>query len=251
MIIRIRPQHGIFLSLAASLVMVLATPMASAEGKYEPDTDKDRTMQSDTGDQRIKAHDGAGEGYQGSSADQTGSPTRDTQGMSGDAQGPDSLERLSSEHSDLSTFIEALKAAGLNDALMNGDEYTVFAPTNSAFEETGRVDTLMKQENRRQLVSLLRAHIVADDVDEQMAENIPEARTIDGGTVALSSGNGELKVGDASVVESDIQLGNLRVYAIDKVLSPERGMSDARPASAQRPSDTKSMSDTGEKSPGE
>src|SRR5690606_39593512 len=61
--------------------------------------------------------------------------------------------------------------------------YTVFAPTNDAWEQMSGLskDELMQPENREQLISLLRAHIVADDVDEQMARSLQQAQTIDGG----------------------------------------------------------------------
>src|SRR5690606_30145706 len=100
--------------------------------------------------------------------------------------------------------------------------YTVFAPTNDAWEQMSGLskDELMQPENREQLISLLRAHIVADDVDEQMARSLPAAQTIDGGTVDLSATGDTIRVGDAQVVQSGIQQGNLRIYAIDSVLAP-------------------------------
>src|SRR5690606_17517780 len=82
--------------------------------------------------------------------------------------------------------------------------------------------------------ALLRAHIVADDVDQEMARNLTEARTIDGGSVSLSSEGEELMVGDAKVVETDIQEGSLRVYAIDGVLEPN---APAQAADASEPAE--------------
>lgn len=138
------------------------------------------------------------------------------------AGGGDSLDQISEQHQDLSTFIEAVKAAGMEDSLTGSTEYTVFAPTNDAWEQMSGMskDELMQEENREQLISLLRAHIVADDVDEEMARSLQQAQTIDGGAVDLSATGEEIQVGDARVVESGIQEGNLRVYAIDQVLMP-------------------------------
>lgn len=162
------------------------------------------------------------------------------------------LDQIAQEHDDLSTFIEAVKAAGMEESLTGSTEYTVFAPTNDAWEQMSGLskDELMRPENREQLVSLLRAHIVADNVDENMARTLRQAQTIDGGTVSLSSSGDELRVGDASVVESGIQQGSLRIYAIDQVLEPtalaraepgsESGRESGSLGESERGSDTES-----------
>lgn len=129
------------------------------------------------------------------------------------------LANLGDEHDDLSTFAKALETAGLTDSLSDGTSYTIFAPTDEAFESMrGDTADLMSAENRDELVALLRAHIVADDVDEAQARQLEEAKTIDGETVALKTENGKLMVEDATVVESDIERGNVRIHSIDKVL---------------------------------
>ncbi|HEX7080358.1 MAG TPA: fasciclin domain-containing protein [Gammaproteobacteria bacterium] len=152
-------------------------------------------------------------------------------------EGTEGLDQLAQEHEDLSTFVEAVKAAGMAESLMEeGTSYTLFAPTNDAFEQMSGLGTeeLLQPENRDQLISLLRAHIVADDVDQELARNLPEAQTIDGGTVEISMPEeGEMMVGDARVVESDIQMGNLRVYAIDQVLSEGTAVATADEPSAE------------------
>jgi uncharacterized surface protein with fasciclin (FAS1) repeats len=78
-------------------------------------------------------------------------------------------------------------------------------------------------------VGVLRAHIVADDVDRQLASTLQQAQTIDGGSIELSESGGELSVGGAQVQGEDIQLGSLRIYPIDQVLSEGRTQSAAAP----------------------
>ena len=132
------------------------------------------------------------------------------------------LDPLVEEHRDLGMFVEALETAGLVDSLTEGKQYTLFAPTDQAFEASDKdLQQLMRPENREDLVALLRAHIVADDVDPQMAERLEAAQTIDGSTVELASQGGKLMIGDANVVQSNIEHGNLRIYAIDEVLDAE------------------------------
>ncbi|MFU8814752.1 MAG: fasciclin domain-containing protein [Pseudomonadales bacterium] len=136
-------------------------------------------------------------------------------------EGIEQLEQLAQQHGNLNTFIQAIRDAGMGDALVGTTDYTIFAPTDEAFEQSDRsVEELLQPENREELISLLRAHIVADDVDPQMARNIGRALTIDGGTVDLQADEDRLQVGQATVVDQDIQQGNLRIYPIDQVLSP-------------------------------
>jgi uncharacterized surface protein with fasciclin (FAS1) repeats len=124
-------------------------------------------------------------------------------------------------HAEIGTFVEALEQAGLVEELAADTKYTIFAPTNQAFESMQQdVAELLKPENRQQLVSLLQAHIVADDVAPERARQLTAAKTLDGGTIQLTTENDKLKVGDASVVTPNIQVqgANLRIYSIDQVL---------------------------------
>lgn len=150
------------------------------------------------------------------------------------------LDQIAQEHDDLSTFIEAVKAAGMEESLTGGTEYTVFAPTNDAFESMSGMtrDELLAPENREELLRLLRAHIVADDLDRDMAGNIPEARTIDGGTVPVAVDGEEFTVGDASVVEPDIRRGNLRVHVVDGLLARPIQVAEAEPAATSEQEST-------------
>jgi len=164
---------------------------------------------------------------------------RDLQASSSNVSGSGAFDAITEQHDNLGTFVEAIKAAGLEDSLTGGTEYTVFAPTDEAFEQELEAmgkskEELLSADGREDLIALLRAHIVADDVDQEMARNLTEARTIDGGSGSLSSEGEELMVGDAKVVETDIQEGSLRVYAIDGVLEPN---APAQAADASEPAE--------------
>lgn len=140
-------------------------------------------------------------------------------------EGEGQLDQVAEDHEELGTFVAALEQAGLAEELTGSTPYTIFAPTDEAFEAMGQdASELMQPENREQLIALLRGHIVADDVDPQMARQLTEARTIDGETIELSTEGDKLMVGDASVVTPNIQVqdSNLRIYTIDKVLGEGR-----------------------------
>src|SRR5690606_22895552 len=68
-------------------------------------------------------------------------------------QSGQSLQSLTSEHDNLSTFVRALEETGLAESIMGeGQNYTAFAPTDEAFEQHGDMDELMQPENREQLI---------------------------------------------------------------------------------------------------
>jgi uncharacterized surface protein with fasciclin (FAS1) repeats len=132
------------------------------------------------------------------------------------------FDDLAHVHAELSSFAAAVKTAGLENSLTNGKDYTVFAPTNEALEEKpGKdLDALLEPENREELVSFLRAHIVADEIDLQSPRHADEAKTIDGEAIDIEHDDGVVKIGGARVVNaSGIAMGNLKIYAIDDVLA--------------------------------
>ena len=222
-----RSNHRGQLQLLAAAV-ALALGSTSAFGQQE--SSEQQAEQQSQGISQSEQSQGISQSEQ-SQSEQDRSETQTA--AAGQQQSSDSeqLDQLAEENDDLSTFVEALKAAGMAESLTDGTEYTLFAPTNDAFEQMSGMDTeeLMQPENREQLISLLRAHIVADDVDEEMARSLQQAQTIDGGTIDISAGEqeDELTVGDARVVESGIQAGSLRVYAVDEVLSQGTSLAQA------------------------
>ena len=161
------------------------------------------------------------------SAQQAQQQQRANPGQSGQSassqqrQGDSRLDKVVQMHSELGTFVEALETAGLVEELTGDTKYTIFAPTNQAFESMRQESSeLLKPENREDLVALLQSHIVADDVDPQTARQLQAAQTLDGDTISISTENDKLMIGEASVVTPDIQVEgtNLRIYSIDKVL---------------------------------
>jgi uncharacterized surface protein with fasciclin (FAS1) repeats len=165
-----------------------------------------------------------------SSRSEQSSSSRDADHFGAQSQGAETFDKLSAEHTDLATFSKAVKTAGLADSLTAGTQYTVFAPTDEAWEsKSGKnAGELMEPANREELVSLLRAHIVADDVDQELASRISKAKTIDGGEVDIQAENGELMVGNAKAVDADsIEMDNLRIYPIDGVLAANASASSA------------------------
>jgi uncharacterized surface protein with fasciclin (FAS1) repeats len=254
----INREHGLHV-IAAAVLVALGSSHAAAQQPSQQGADRPQTQSEPQGVQSPSERQPQGSVSQGAGQDSASqrqgqdsasqrqaqdsasaqeSDTRSAAASADSAGGSGQLDGIAEEHDDLSSFIEAVKAAGMEESLTGGTEYTVFAPTNDALEAMSgmSLEELMSPQNREQLISLLRAHIVADDVDENMARTLQQAQTIDGGTIDISASGDEIQVGDATVVESGIQEGSLRVYAIDQVLEP------TALARADSPSDSESES---------
>lgn len=128
----------------------------------------------------------------------------------------DSVAAATRTEPDLSRFTEALERTGLAAALEHGGPYTLFVPVNEAFDPAVR-----DAPDEQHLVKLLRAHIVADDVDRDLAARLGSAMTVDGNVVALERNGDTLQVGPARVVGPDIRERGVRIYPIDGVLGQQ------------------------------
>jgi uncharacterized surface protein with fasciclin (FAS1) repeats len=127
-----------------------------------------------------------------------------------------------------------VKAAGLVDTLSGAGPFTVFAPTNEAFAAlpAGTVDTLLKPENKDQLVKILTYHVVAGKLSSKDVAKLikkgggtAELKTVSGGTLKASMDMGKLvltdeKGGKATVTIADVFQSNGVIHVIDAVLLP-------------------------------
>ncbi len=135
---------------------------------------------------------------------------------------------------DCSTLVSAVKAAGLVDTLSGPGPFTVFAPTNEAFQKlpAGTVDNLVKPENKDQLTKILTYHVVAGKMDAAKLVKAIKAgggkatlKTVNGEELtAMSDGNGisltDAKGGTAKVTTANLPQSNGVIHVIDSVLMP-------------------------------
>jgi len=136
---------------------------------------------------------------------------------------------------DHTTLVAAVKAAGLVDTLKGTGPFTVFAPTNSAFEKLpkGTVDTLLKPESKKALTGILTYHVVAGKMDAAaIAKGIEEGngkftmKTVAGGTLtAMMDGKDVIitdeKGGKSKVTIADVMQSNGVIHVVDSVLMPK------------------------------
>lgn len=127
----------------------------------------------------------------------------------------------------LSTLVAAVKAANLVETLQGTGPYTVFAPTNAAFEAlpAGTLDTLLKPENVEQLKSILTYHVVPGKVLASDLKNGQEITTVQGGKLTVSIEGNMVYIVDAKgnkalVEKADVNADNGVVHVINGVLLP-------------------------------
>jgi uncharacterized surface protein with fasciclin (FAS1) repeats len=121
------------------------------------------------------------------------------------------------------TLLAAASAAGLAEVLDGSGPFTVFAPTDGAFEKLpdGTVATLLKPENKGKLVDILKYHVVSGRVYADQAAQAKQAKTLLGPAVETSVSAEGLRINDSLVVQADLDLANGVVHVIDSVLLPE------------------------------
>ncbi len=122
-----------------------------------------------------------------------------------------------------STLVAAVQAAGLVDTLKGDGPFTVFAPTNDAFAALpeGTVETLLKPENRDQLVAILTYHVVPGKVKAKDVVNLSTAETAQGQSVNIQVNDGKVMIDNAQVVMTDIETSNGVIHVIDAVILPK------------------------------
>ena len=136
---------------------------------------------------------------------------------------------------DHTTLVAAVKAAGLVETLQGSGPFTVFAPTNEAFNKLpkGTVETLLKPENKALLSSILTYHVVAGkissgDLVKMIKENGGkyEAKTVQGGTLTFIQKGKSIfikdeKGGMAKVTIANVNQSNGVIHVIDGVVQPK------------------------------
>lgn len=120
------------------------------------------------------------------------------------------------------TLAAALEAGGLVGTLKGDGPFTVFAPTDEAFAKlpAGTVESLLKPENKDQLVAILTYHVVAGNVQAADVVKLTSATTVNGSDVKVSVTDGVVFINDSRVVAADVEASNGVIHVVDTVLIP-------------------------------
>ena len=135
---------------------------------------------------------------------------------------------------DHTTLVAAVQAAGLVETLSGEGPFTVFAPTNAAFDalQAGTVETLLKPENKEMLTKVLTCHVVAADamsdaIQGMIADDggVHDVPTVGGCVLKASADGDKIMLEDergrvATVTIADVDQSNGVIHVIDTVLLP-------------------------------
>jgi uncharacterized surface protein with fasciclin (FAS1) repeats len=135
---------------------------------------------------------------------------------------------------DHTTLVAAVKAAGLVETLESAGPFTVFAPTNEAFDKlpAGTVDNLVKPENKATLTKILTYHVVAGKLSAadlwakvKEGNGKAELKTVEGGTLIVMAKGKKLylvdeKGGQSWITIADVNQSNGVIHVVNAVLMP-------------------------------
>ncbi len=147
-----------------------------------------------------------------------------------------SIAGIAKNNNELTSLVSALKAANLAFMLTEPGNYTVFAPSNQAFEKLPKAEReeLMKPENKQMLTGVLQNHVVSGKItSDQMADAIKnnksgyKVKTITGEELTFTMKGDQFIINDGSGKKAQVILGNQEasngiIYIIDTVLMPKQ-----------------------------
>lgn len=120
------------------------------------------------------------------------------------------------------TLAAALQAADLVDTLKGDGPFTVFAPTDAAFAKLpeGTVESLLKPENKDQLIAILTYHVVPGKVKAAQVVKLSSAKTVNGSDLEIAVTDAGVRLNQANVIKTDIRASNGIIHVIDEVVLP-------------------------------
>ena len=123
---------------------------------------------------------------------------------------------------DHTTLVAAVKQAELVDALSNAGPFTVFAPTNAAFDKLpkGTVEDLMKPENKAKLQDILQYHVFVGSLSTDLMQDGQTLNEVNGGNITVSKKDGKVMINNSATIIASIPAANGIIHVIDGVLLP-------------------------------
>ncbi len=124
---------------------------------------------------------------------------------------------------DHSTLVAAVQAAELVEPLKKSGPFTVFAPTNAAFDKlpAGTVDDLLKPENKDKLADILEYHVSVGVFTEDMLRDGQKIGQVNSRNIVIAKDGSSIKVNGKANVVGTVRASNGIIYVIDEVLLPE------------------------------
>jgi uncharacterized surface protein with fasciclin (FAS1) repeats len=132
----------------------------------------------------------------------------------------ETIASIASGNKNFSTLVKALKAADLVETLSGEGPYTVFAPTNAAFNKLPKATLAKLLKNKEELKKVLTYHVVSGAVTSK-ALKAGSVATVEGGNVTVKIRGKSIKINNANVINPyDVKASNGVIHSIDTVLTP-------------------------------
>jgi uncharacterized surface protein with fasciclin (FAS1) repeats len=148
-------------------------------------------------------------------------PTAGQSGVKDDVSTPN-VVGVAMSSKDHTTLVTAVKAASLVDVLSNAGPFTVFAPTNAAFEKlpAGTVEGLLKPDQKDALSNILEYHVYVGVIKTENMRDGQVLNEVNGKNITLSVKDGKVMVNGKANIIASIPASNGIIYVIDEVLLP-------------------------------
>lgn len=132
------------------------------------------------------------------------------------------IVEVAAGNSSFKTLVKAVKAAGLVETLSGKGPFTVFAPTDAAFEALpkGTLEKLLRPENKAQLVKLLTYHVLPESASAAQLGKATQIKTVEGQSLMVVTKPDSVMINGSKVLIADVPASNGLIHAIDKVLLP-------------------------------
>jgi uncharacterized surface protein with fasciclin (FAS1) repeats len=123
---------------------------------------------------------------------------------------------------EFNTFCEAVQNAGLSDMLTGPGPFTVFAPTDAAFQmlPPEKLAALMEPANKEQLAAILKHHVLQGKYSDKDLKKLGSLRALDGTMLMFAPKGDSIAVGDAMITTKNIKCKNGIMHVIDIVMMP-------------------------------
>ncbi|MER3464369.1 MAG: fasciclin [Chitinophagaceae bacterium] len=146
-------------------------------------------------------------------------------GQSGvqDGESQKDVVKVAAGSKDHTTLVAAVKQAGLVDALSNAGPFTVFAPTNEAFNKLpkGTVEDLLKPENKAKLQDILQYHVFVANLSTALMQDGQTLNQVNGQNITIQkSADGKVTLNGKAHIIASIPASNGVIHVLDEVLLP-------------------------------
>lgn len=161
----------------------------------------------------------------------TGTETSATE-ASADAAGQSAVQddesakdvvKVAASNKDFTTLVAAVKQAELVDALSNAGPFTVFAPTNAAFDKVPKetLEALMQDDKKTDLQNILQYHVYVGIIKPEMMQDGQTLNQVNGSNITITQKDGKTILNGTATIVASVPASNGIIHVIDGVLLPK------------------------------